>query len=230
MALPVQLQSSLSPAEAEFLAENERIQIEPLVRLPVLGLIETEFGPLVPPRSASVPLWLAIVLKKRGLCLIKPPRWLTAESLQDLVQAERTQDQFTPLPFHYMEVAKMLLEAAGDDLPDANTCQTLLQDLREARRSKARQGVEIMDQSHIRVDNLAQMELNELRAPFTMSFSMMKRLQAAANLSRPGGGGSGLAGTTAVGTGGDASGSRGGGMPLSSSGTAAYGGGSGLSY
>ncbi|KNE70366.1 hypothetical protein AMAG_14506 [Allomyces macrogynus ATCC 38327] len=226
MALPVQLQSALSPAEAEFLAENERIQIEPLVRLPVLGLIETEFGPFVPPRSVSVPLWLAIVLKKRGLCLIKPPRWLTAESLQDLVQAERTQDQFTPLPFHYMEVAKMLLEAhvAGDDLPDAGTCQTLLQDLREARRSKARQGVEIMDQSHIRVDHLAQMELNELRPPFTMSFSMMKRLQAAANLARPGG----LTGTTAVGTGSGASGNRGGGMP-SSSGTAAYGG-SGLSY
>jgi GINS complex subunit 2 len=29
-----------------------------------------------PPRSVEVPLWMAIALKRRGLCLIKPPTWL----------------------------------------------------------------------------------------------------------------------------------------------------------
>ncbi|KAI9183506.1 DNA replication protein psf2 [Blastocladiella emersonii ATCC 22665] len=171
---------TLTPAEIEFLAENEPITIEPLARLPEIELIRGPVGPFQPPRSATVPLWLALVLKKRGMCIVKPPAWMTVEHLTQKLTEEQTNDEFCSLPFHYMEVAKLILEGAKDDIPDVHAVQTLLQDLREARRSKTRSGVDVMGYSHIRVDNLSLMELNELRPTFTRAFQNIKRLQKAA--------------------------------------------------
>ena len=33
-------------------------------------------GPFAPNRNLQVPLWLALVLKKRARCRIHPPEWL----------------------------------------------------------------------------------------------------------------------------------------------------------
>lgn len=40
------------------------------------------FGPFKPHRPAVVPLWLALDLKRRNLCDVYPPDWLTTAQLQ----------------------------------------------------------------------------------------------------------------------------------------------------
>lgn len=49
------------------------------------------------------------------------------------------------LPFHWVEVGNMLLDAASDDLVDPDQTRRLLKDLREVRMAKIRSGVDVLD-------------------------------------------------------------------------------------
>ncbi|GMP29302.1 hypothetical protein CsSME_00004466 [Camellia sinensis var. sinensis] len=42
-----------------------------------LNLICGDFGPFHPQIATQVPLWLAVALKKRGKCTIRPPEWMS---------------------------------------------------------------------------------------------------------------------------------------------------------
>ncbi|KAG0372555.1 DNA replication protein psf2 [Mortierella sp. AD032] len=87
---------------------------------------------------------------------------------------------FSPLPYHYMEIAQILLENAMDDIPSADATRTLLKDLREARQSKARAGVDALGLTYIQMDNIGLMEINEIRPFFTKAFFEIQKLKPAA--------------------------------------------------
>ena len=69
------------------------------------------YGPLVPPRAGFLPLWIAITLKKSNKCSIVRPTWMDPEFLQRHYQREKNEETFAPLPFHYQQIATILLEA-----------------------------------------------------------------------------------------------------------------------
>ncbi|KAF9577174.1 DNA replication protein psf2 [Lunasporangiospora selenospora] len=184
MALPRHLKSGLTPLEIEFLAENEPIEISASIdSRQDLDLLGGTVQALKPLRVNKVPLWLAITLKKKHKCNIVIPPWMTAESLQELLKAEQDDsDRFGTLPFHYMETAQLLFENACDDIPSADHVRTLLKDIREARQSKARRGVEFLgSSSYIRVDNIGLMELNEIRPFFTKAFFEIEKIRSSIN-------------------------------------------------
>lgn len=39
--------------------------------------LQGDFGPFYPQMATQVPMWLAIALKKRGKCTIRPPEWMS---------------------------------------------------------------------------------------------------------------------------------------------------------
>lgn len=49
------------------------------------------------------------------------------------------------LPYHWLEMGTLLLEAASDDLVEPDQIRRLLRDLREARIAKMRRGVDVLD-------------------------------------------------------------------------------------
>ena len=49
------------------------------------------------------------------------------------------------LPYHWLEVGTMLLDAASDDLVDPDQIRRLLKELREARTAKFRAGIDALD-------------------------------------------------------------------------------------
>lgn len=49
------------------------------------------------------------------------------------------------LPYHWLEVGTMLLDAASDDLVDPDQIRRLLKELREVRTAKIRSGVDVLD-------------------------------------------------------------------------------------
>lgn len=49
------------------------------------------------------------------------------------------------LPYHWLEVGTMLLDAASDDLVDPDQIRRLLKELREVRMAKIRAGVDALD-------------------------------------------------------------------------------------
>ena len=64
-----------TPAENEFFAEEEMIEISPSFRGDELHFIGGTYGPFKPAKPVSVPLWLAVYLRTRQKCTILMPLW-----------------------------------------------------------------------------------------------------------------------------------------------------------
>ncbi|WVZ08433.1 hypothetical protein V8G54_021779 [Vigna mungo] len=73
--------SLFSAEELEFIAEDEIVDIVPNLKMGPLNFICGDFGPFTPQIVTQVPLWLAIALKKRGKCSIRPPQWMSVGEL-----------------------------------------------------------------------------------------------------------------------------------------------------
>ena len=49
------------------------------------------------------------------------------------------------LPYHWLEIGEMLLDAAADDVPEPDSVRRLMRDLREVRMAKMRAGVSVLE-------------------------------------------------------------------------------------
>ncbi|KMT18317.1 hypothetical protein BVRB_2g024770 [Beta vulgaris subsp. vulgaris] len=162
--------SVFSAAEMEFLAEDEMIEIVPNMRMDALNLISGDYGPFRPQIATKVPLWLAVALKKRGKCTVRPPEWMTIDRLTQILEAERdSPKEFQPLPFHYVEISRLLFDHARDDIPDIYMVRSLIEDIRDVRFHKVESGLEtISARTHaVKLKNLSAMEVNIVR-PFVI--------------------------------------------------------------
>ncbi|XP_010920580.1 DNA replication complex GINS protein PSF2 [Elaeis guineensis] len=166
--------SIFSAPELEFLAEDEMVEVVPNIRMEALHVICGDFGPFFP-QIAKVPLWLALALKKRDKCTIRTPEWMSVERLTQVLEAERESPrEFQPLPFHYVEISRLLFDHARDDIPDIYMVRSLIEDIRYVRFHKVETGLEtISGRTHaVKLKNLSAMEVNIVR-PF-----MVRALQA----------------------------------------------------
>ncbi|KAI5578799.1 hypothetical protein BDE02_08G050300 [Populus trichocarpa] len=130
--------SLFSPEEIEFMAEDEPVEIVPNLRMDSLNFICGDYGPFHPQLAAQVPLWLAVALKKRGKCTIRPPQWMSIENLAQFLELERDSHAFQPLPFHYLEISRLLFDHAREDIPDMYMVRSLIEDIRDVRFHKWR--------------------------------------------------------------------------------------------
>ncbi|KAL1723464.1 hypothetical protein EV715DRAFT_190772 [Schizophyllum commune] len=194
MSLPQSLRESASPAELEFIASQQLIEIIPLIAMERTVFISGTYGPLQPPRRAKVPIWLATNLKLKKKCRIIPPDWLTVgkfalllsffeniyrrpvDHLRDCCEEETNNPKFSKLPFRFAEVAKVLLDVAPDDLEDADQLRLLLKNLREARQAKTRDGLQNLNPNELHVENMCSMEINEIRPFFVQSMAILGQL------------------------------------------------------
>ncbi|KAJ2721638.1 DNA replication protein psf2 [Coemansia sp. Benny D115] len=182
MAVTNRQREGFTMPELEYMAQCEEITIVPLHRMDRLELVRGAIGPFRPPQKTQVPLWLAIMLKRTNRCRILPPSWLNYEHLRKLCREEDQPDSlFTKLPYHYLEIAHILLTHAEDDLAESQGIRRLLQDLREVRQSKTRGGLEMLNPLQLQMDNLAAAEINEIRPLFKHSFDMLRQLDALAS-------------------------------------------------
>lgn len=129
-------------------AEETLIRVVPSFQHDVLRFVTGNYGPFEPQEPCEVPLWLACLLRKRKMCTVEPPAWLLQEALEKTRDAEtEDRDAFQALPAHYVEVAALLLECAGDDLAAACGASTVsklrecLADVEGARLAKVREGM-----------------------------------------------------------------------------------------
>ncbi|KAI9821218.1 MAG: DNA replication protein psf2 [Pycnora praestabilis] len=69
------------------------------------------------------------------------------------------------LPYHWLELGEILLDAAPDDLVDPDTVRRLMRDLREVRMAKMRAGVAVLDGGGVvSLTGVGGMEVGEGRA------------------------------------------------------------------
>jgi hypothetical protein len=110
-----------TPLEQQFEAESTLVTIEPNFQMPEkLEFISSTFGPFIPGLHSVVPLWLAVILKENQQCRIISPPWLQIEALEQTLEDEVRDLAFSSsLPYHYVEIAEILLRHARDDLSSA---------------------------------------------------------------------------------------------------------------
>ncbi|KAK8819805.1 hypothetical protein WA556_002791, partial [Blastocystis sp. ATCC 50177/Nand II] len=106
-----------------------------------LHMISGDFGPFEPMEQATVPLWLAIILKKNNKCRIVMPTWLSVNNLRIALEKDRTMDLnndpvLYSLPNHYIEISRILLENCEDDIEDAKEVRSLLDIIIKVRESR----------------------------------------------------------------------------------------------
>ena len=133
--------NSIQSSENEFIAEESIIEIISSFDHPQFKFISGIFGPFVSQMPCRVPLWLALSLKKKGKCTIIAPDWMKVEELERTVGNEKTQKVLGPLPFHYMEIAHLLLANARDDIDSPDQVAVLLQDVESIRMDRIKTGI-----------------------------------------------------------------------------------------
>ncbi|KAK9811560.1 hypothetical protein WJX72_005917 [[Myrmecia] bisecta] len=162
-----------TPEEIEFFAQDDIVTIVPNFSLPVaanntLNCIWSNYGPFQPNIHVSVPLWLALTLHKRNKCRIEPPDWLEVGRLEEVLELERSTAQvFQPLPFHYIETSRLLLENARDTFGEnAYQVRDLVESIRKLRFTKIDAGLAILQgPMTVKLNNLSAMECALIR-PF----------------------------------------------------------------
>ncbi|KAJ3084083.1 DNA replication protein psf2 [Rhizoclosmatium hyalinum] len=185
MALPKALRSSLTPQEIEFIAENQQITIVPTRAInDKFELLSGEFGPFRPPLKSKVPLWLALLLKRKGKCTIVPPVWLDAEYLEAKLEEERASAGFTEMPFMWLETANLLVKDAQDDIPHYEQVRNYIKGIKECRGNKSVAGlkfitIDLFSQGFLNLDNLGLMEVNEIKPFFAKAFDEMGKFSGA---------------------------------------------------
>ncbi|XP_072790300.1 DNA replication complex GINS protein PSF2 isoform X3 [Taeniopygia guttata] len=103
------------------------------------GSTPGDLGPFNPGLPVEVPVWLAINLKQRQKCRLIPPEWMDVGKLEEIRDQERKEDTFTPMPSpYYMELTKLLLNYASDNIPRADEIRTLVKDTWDTRVAKLR--------------------------------------------------------------------------------------------
>ena len=69
------------------------------------------------------------------------------------------------LPYHWLELGEMLLDAATDDIPEPDNIRRLMRDLREVRMAKMRAGVAVLEGGReVKMNGVGGMEVSEGRA------------------------------------------------------------------
>ncbi|MCJ1450964.1 DNA replication protein psf2 [Mycoblastus sanguinarius] len=209
MALP--LPPGLTPPETAFLCEMEMVTVIPRQRLEGLNLLGGPIPPLQPPHRTPLPLWLALLLKRQRRANILPPPWLSPPSLIAILEMEKSSPSFSPppslpphvttsppflpsatadappdaLPYHWLELGEMLLEAASDDVAEPDNVRRLMRDLREVRMAKMRAGVGVLEGGReVNLNGVGGMEVAEGRAFIGGVVDGLRKIGASKEMSR----------------------------------------------
>lgn len=204
MSLPEHLQHTFSPEEIQFIVENEPIKIFPRIttrrslrsqhreqtrtaRCTLITTSDKNINNMVAMQSTEVTLWVALLLKQQNKCSIVAPQWLTLQELEARIQFEKKNaDRFSSMPWNWLVLAQLLFKRAPDDFHDpVHDLRGKIQDLREIRQLKVLKGLRHLNESHLQLDNLSLLEINELRPFIVGIMDKLRELHSAANANAP---------------------------------------------
>lgn len=178
----------MHPAEIEFMAENEIIQIVPTFNhASHVHLICGSYGPFRAGLPLNVPIWVALNLRQKKTCRILAPDWMAVDKLQEMLEEEKASKFFTQLPTNfYLEITQMLLTVASEDIPQGNDIKTAVKDLWDLRIAKLRSSVDLFVKEgrvQASLNHLTPMEINSVRPVFPDTLDALMTLHEHINSS-----------------------------------------------
>merc|ERR1712008_278803 len=178
--------TTVSPAEVEFIAEEETVKITSRFELDRRELICGDFGPFKPGVPTKVPLWMAVNLKQRGLCILHTPSWLSVERLSTWLEDEEKNDDKAskPVHAHYREVSRIILKNCADSIKDVDQLSQLIEDIWNVRKAKLKASIDHIEKERsegdepitanggfLNISDYTQLEINYIRTMFTESLN-----------------------------------------------------------
>ncbi|KAK9840239.1 hypothetical protein WJX74_006059 [Apatococcus lobatus] len=161
-----------SPEQLEFFAEDVSVTILPNFSLSrgqeTAHCIGGDYGPFQPNFPSDVPLWLAMYLHRHKKCKIEAPAWMSIDRLQELYDQERSMAAvFQHVPYHYIEISRLLLMFAKDSFgSDFHRTRELIEMIRKVRFNKIDSGLQMLQgPMTVKLNNLSAIEINTIR-PF----------------------------------------------------------------
>ncbi|CCU77016.1 unnamed protein product [Blumeria hordei] len=89
------------------------------------------------------------------------------------------------LPYHWLELGEILLEACSDDIPDSEAVRGLLRDLREVRMAKMRRSINELDSGGVNsLRGVGAMEVAQGRAFITGVMDGLRKMGQSRELAR----------------------------------------------
>lgn len=173
---------SFTAKEIAFLAEEELVDILPRYSMNKLELIGRDLSKLKPLQKTEVPLWMAVILKRQNKCSIMIPSWLSMPYLKTkYTEEQKVKNKVTSLPWHWIPISKILLDVCPDDFVDSpHELRSLIQDLRDIRMLKTRQGFDAVDDDYLELTGLSLFEINEVRPLLLQTMDMLNILKQVA--------------------------------------------------
>ncbi|KAG0440019.1 putative DNA replication complex GINS protein PSF2 [Dictyocoela muelleri] len=170
----------MKPDELLLIARHlTEVEIEPLTSIPKISLLEYDIGPLTPLNPAVVPLFVALTLKKSGLCRIRAPSFFKEENLLQILEFEiKNENEFSKVHDYLFEIKRDIVDNSYN-LNNKDTIRKLINEIREVRFGKIYNGLKMIDGHAMNLNNITEFELNQIK-PFllkTIGFSRQMNIK-----------------------------------------------------
>ncbi|KAF1771756.1 hypothetical protein GCK72_003584 [Caenorhabditis remanei] len=154
----------------EFLAGNTPIDVIPAISdEKAIHLISGDIGPFEAGVPCRIPIWTAILMKRKHHCKLVAPKWMEVDELKKILAAETESQGLAQLPVeHFFEISHMLVRDATDDIYEVEAVKSLVQDIYDRRDAKLRtSAIAFLSQNqtcHAQLDNVQLIETSAARA------------------------------------------------------------------
>lgn len=159
----------MNAERCEYLAGNMLIEVIPSIsdEKPI-HLISGDIGPFEAGVPCRVPMWTAILMKRKHNCKVVVPKWMEVDELKKLLASETESDGLAELPEHFFEISHMLVRNATDDIFEVEAVKSLIQDIYDRRDAKLRtSAIAFLSQNqtcHAQLDCVQLLETSSARA------------------------------------------------------------------
>ncbi|CAO4363600.1 unnamed protein product [Caenorhabditis nigoni] len=158
----------MNAERCEFLAGNSLIEVIPSITDSTIYLISGDIGPFEAGVPCKLPIWVAILMKRKHNCKLVAPKWMEVDELKKILTSETENQGLASLPDHFFEITHMLVRDATDDIFEVEAVKSLVQDIYDRRDAKLRtSAMAFLSQNstcHAQLDCVQLLETSSARA------------------------------------------------------------------
>lgn len=151
----------MTPDELINIANQELIEIEPMVQVEELTLLCGNYGPFSPLIIYKVPLFVAEILNRANYCRVRLPRYYEEEKLLDIQKYEEENDDFYPLNPYFFENRRVLDFCYN--VENGTKTKSIINNIKHLRYKKMNEGIKNFDARAINLNGTTMWEVNEVK-------------------------------------------------------------------
>lgn len=159
----------MTPEELINLSLEDEVEIEPSTKIPSIYLHTFRCSEIKPLSICRLPLYIALHLKNSNFCTIRIPKYLSKEFLENLIEQEEVNSNFTDLPEFIYEHSYLFMN---------ETIEPLIAKLKRLRLVKIWKGLKEMDGKSLYINGLSRWEFNEVKPIITEAMIIGKKISA----------------------------------------------------